>query len=339
MEDPEKQHKPPPAVSWVRRIALLASCLAWTCASSAAILANKTILVKLHFPYPVTVSWLGLLTTSCLSYIAMQLFLPKESRRHVGPRYYATRILPCGFFMAAAFLTGNVSFLFLTLAFVQMLKAFTPVVTMLLLFLVGLEAPKASLVASVVVISLGVAVASYGELNLSITGLSSMLASVAAEAIRLVLMQTLLVDTSQSIHPLQGLFYISSACTLWLMGQALVWEWGPLVRAGALAQVAANPYHFATAAVAGFSVNALAIAVIKLSSSLTLKVLGTVKDAALVMVSVSLLHEQVTRLQLWGYSLSLCGFLSYNVVKALQHRSSSADNMLRSPSGQVVKLA
>lgn len=38
---------------------------------------------------------------------------------------------------------GNVSFLFLTLAFVQMLKAFTPVVTMLLLFLVGLEAPKA----------------------------------------------------------------------------------------------------------------------------------------------------------------------------------------------------
>lgn len=41
-----------------------------------------------------------------LSYIALRFFLPKEGRRNVGVRYYATRILPCGFFMAAAFLTG-----------------------------------------------------------------------------------------------------------------------------------------------------------------------------------------------------------------------------------------
>lgn len=63
MDDSEKQHKPPPAASWALRVVLLTSCLAWTCASSAAILANKTILVQLQFPYPVTVSWLGLLTT------------------------------------------------------------------------------------------------------------------------------------------------------------------------------------------------------------------------------------------------------------------------------------
>lgn len=38
---------------------------------------------------------------------------------------------------------GNLSFLYLTLAFVQMLKASTPVVTMLLLFAFRLEKPTA----------------------------------------------------------------------------------------------------------------------------------------------------------------------------------------------------
>lgn len=33
------------------------------------------------------------------------------------------------------------------------------------------------------------------------------------------------------------------------------------------------------------------------------------------MASVMLLHEEVTVLQLWGYSLSLVGFVAYNVVK------------------------
>lgn len=47
-----------------------------------------------------------------------------------------------------------------------------------------------------------------------------------------------------------------------------------------------------------------------------LQVLGTVKDAALVVVSVALYHERVGALQMYGYSLSLMGFLAYNVAKA-----------------------
>lgn len=74
------------------------------------------------------------------------------------------------------------------------------------------------------------------------------------------------------------------------------------------------------------------------------QVLGTVKDAALVMVSVTLLQEPVTQLQLWGYSLSLSGFCAYNVVKTLQHRpkAGGADaetNGGQPPSEQAHKLA
>ena len=50
----------------------------------------------------------------------------------------------------------------------QMLKAFCPVITMLLLFATRLERATPRLVASVAVISAGVAIASYGEMHLSL---------------------------------------------------------------------------------------------------------------------------------------------------------------------------
>ena len=49
-----------------------------------------------------------------------------------------------------------------------MLKAFCPVITMLLLFATRLEKATTRLVVSVAVISLGVAIASYGEMRLSV---------------------------------------------------------------------------------------------------------------------------------------------------------------------------
>lgn len=61
---------------------------------------------------------------------------------------------------------------------------------------------------------------------------------------------------------------------LWVhvMLQAGVWELAPILRTGALSQMVSHPLHFLVAALSGFGVNILAILVIKLTSSLTLKV-------------------------------------------------------------------
>lgn len=78
-------------------------------------------------------------------------------------------------------------------------QAFCPVITMLALFIAGLEKPSHRLISSVVMIAMGTAAASYGEVNLSYIGLLIMLSSECFEAVRLVMTQMLL--TGLKLHP------------------------------------------------------------------------------------------------------------------------------------------
>lgn len=70
---------------------------------------------------------------------------------------------------------------------------------MVALFVADLEKPSHRLITSVVMIAVGTAAASYGEINLSYMGLLIMLSSECFEAVRLVMTQMLL--TGLRLHP------------------------------------------------------------------------------------------------------------------------------------------
>ena len=90
------------------------------------------------------------------------------------------------------------------------MQAFTPIVTMLALFVAGLEVPNRRLISSVVLIAVGTAIASYGEINLSLIGVIFMLLSESFEATRLVMTQILLVGLK--FHPSKAVFLRTDMC-------------------------------------------------------------------------------------------------------------------------------
>ena len=94
-------------------------------------------------------------------------------------------------------------YLSLTVAFIQMLKAFTPVITLAVLYLLEVESPSKMLVASVMGISVGTLIAVAGEMQFDTFGFVIHEVSAVAEALRIVLTQKLLQDAK--FHPVEGL--------------------------------------------------------------------------------------------------------------------------------------
>lgn len=79
--------------------------------------------------------------------------------------------------------------------------------------------------------------------------------------------------------------------------------------------VVASDIVLLNAACLGFMLNLLAFAVIKLTGSLTQKVLGTAKNVMLVVFSVFVMGEQISWKQAVGYQVSLLGFCWYQYQK------------------------
>lgn len=105
---------------------------------------------------------------------------------------------------------------------------------------------------------------------------------------------------------------------MWLLLGACVMEFPAIVAAGHQNIPGENLGLFLLAACMGFAVNVLAYATIKLASSLTLKVLGCVKNALVIVAAMILFAEEVTWTQGLGYVVSTGAFLVYVHIKMVQ---------------------
>eukprot|EP00891_Asterochloris_glomerata_P003668 jgi/Astpho2/3668/e_gw1.00059.28.1_t len=269
--------------------------VSWMCVSTGLVVLNKYLLSNVGFCYPMALSGMGMAFSSVASFIACKVLRIVPTKSAVSLRFYLTRIMPIGLGMSLALLFGNLVYLQLSMSFIQMLKAFSPVVIMVALFIAGQETPTQQLMGAVFAIAAGTALASYGEINLNPLGLACMAAAEVSEATKVVLTQVVLVG--QDFHPVEGLMYFAPACCAWLLIGVSVAEWPDMQATHAWTLVASKPFHFALAAVLGLAVNSLTYAVVILASSVTLKVASTIKGAIVVCVGMAFLNEVVTPLQ------------------------------------------
>ncbi|KAI8465701.1 MAG: hypothetical protein J3K34DRAFT_387840 [Monoraphidium minutum] len=250
---------PPQRAARVRHLALLAAAAgSWFLASSGAIIVNKTIMVDLRFPYPSLVSSLGMVGSwaAAAALCRMPSVVPPESKGAPLTREeLLTRIVPTGLLIAVGMYLGGAAYLFLSVAFIQMLKALTPVATMLCGFALGTEKFSPRLCIAVAAIAAGVAAAARGELRFSGVGFFVMLGSILCEALRLNVMQ-LIMGGNRGAHPFEALRRVAPATAVPLLVIAAATEAPRILASGALSVPAAHPWHFALSAAAGFGVNA-----------------------------------------------------------------------------------
>ena len=86
-------------------------------------------------------------------------------------------------------------------------------------------------------------------------------------------------------------------------------------RLDALDTMASHPWLFTGSALLGVVASMLTFLVIKLTNSVTLKVINTARNAAFVLCTVTLMGEEASALQVCGYVVSLCAFSVYTYFK------------------------
>jgi hypothetical protein len=152
-------------------------------------------------------------------------------------RLYLRAIIPIGLLYSASLVCSNVVYMYLSVAFIQMLKAASPVAVLFVACAWGVDNPSLRRLLNILVIVAGVALASLGEIHFSWAGFFYQLGGIVFEAMRLVLIQILLSEDGQKMDPLVSLYYYAPVCaaTNFLVALASEWpsfKWEDLARTG-----------------------------------------------------------------------------------------------------------
>ena len=316
--------------SWFAQLALsTVRLVVWLSLSSGVILSNKWLLHPMRFPFPVSLTCWHMAVSAMVGAIAVRSGM--VAKQQLSWKTWAKICLPVGALSAAALFFGNMSFMFLTVSFMQMLKANMPVIIFIVGCLFATEVFTLTSFGIMVVIAAGVAMASYGELNFSLLGVLCMFGAMSCEAVRLTLVQTLLQRQDLQLNPLSTLYYIMPISMACLLPIAYTTEARGLQDCKWLTY-AALPTLLANAAGA-VALNLSIYIVVGTMSALTMKLAAIVKDIGLVAVSCALFGDTLTFAGVFGYSIALLGVCVYNYRKIYLQEVPPVENKLSSKQG------
>mgnify|MGYP002385651928 CR=1 FL=1 len=198
----------------------------WIFFSSSTILFNKWVLASTEFTFPIALSCWHMLFASVLTHGLARtttVITPPEINRE----FYMYRVLPIALAFGVSLITANSAYMYLSVAFIQMIKACTPMVVLLLSFGAKLEQPSLALVGFIAVVCTGVIIASAGEVLFNMTGFILQVVAVVVEASRLVMIQ-ILVSGSVKVDALGSLYLYApvrsgckSSCGREIVGEEL----------------------------------------------------------------------------------------------------------------------
>ncbi|KAK2364824.1 hypothetical protein P8452_67710 [Trifolium repens] len=288
--------------------------------SSGVILYNKWVLSTLYFnfPFPITLTMIHMAFSGGVAFVlirVLKVVAPIKMTFHI----YITCVVPISAFFAASLWFGNTAYLYISVAFIQMLKALMPVATFLVAVTLGTEKLRCDVFWNMVLVSVGVVISSYGEIHFNVLGTVYQVSGIAAEALRLVLTQVLLQNKGLTLNPITSLYYIAPCSFVFLFIPWYILE-KPEMEAP---HMEFNFWIFFSNALCALALNFSTFLVIGRTGAVTIRVAGVLKDWLLISLSTVLFPEsKITGLNVIGYAIALSGVVCYNYLKIRDVRKS-----------------
>lgn len=294
-----------------RQAAVTYGCiLLWIFLSAVVILLNKYVLAYAGFPFPISLTLMHMAFCSLLSTILIKLGVTETAS--MDRSTYMQCVVPIAALFSGTLWLGNAAYLYLSVSFIQMLKAAMPVTVFLVGVGLGTEKFTLLYALNMVVVASGVCAASYGELNFVIMGVLVQSGSIVSESFRLALIQILLQKRGIKLNPITTLYYVAPACFCFLTIPFMFIE---LPKLYSSQDWRFSPGLLTLSATGAFALNMSVFLLIGKSSALTMNVAGVLKDWMLIFLSMFLYKSPVSSLQLIGYGVAFLGVVWYNYQK------------------------
>ncbi|KAF4218128.1 hypothetical protein CNMCM8980_000222 [Aspergillus fumigatiaffinis] len=284
----------------------------WIALSSSVILFNKHILDYAQFRFPIILTTWHLAFATFMTQVLARTTTLLDGRKTVKMtgRVYLRAIVPIGLFFSLSLICGNVTYLYLSVAFIQMLKATTPVAVLLATWAMGMAPVNLKVLFNVAIIVVGVVIASFGEIKFVFIGFLFQIGGIVFEATRLVMVQRLLSSAEFKMDPLVSLYYFAPVCAV-MNGVTALFVEVPNLTMGHIYNV--GVWTLLANAVVAFLLNVSVVFLIGKTSSLVMTLCGVLKDILLVAASMMIWQTPVTPLQFFGYSIALIGLVYYKL--------------------------
>ncbi|CAL5187220.1 unnamed protein product [Lathyrus oleraceus] len=296
--------------------------------SSGQIFFNKWVLSskEINFPYPLALTLLHMVFSSVVCFVLTKVLKVLKVEEGMTSEIYATSVVPIGAMFAMTLWLGNTAYLYISVAFAQMLKAIMPVAVFVLGVAVGLEVMSCKMLLIMSLISFGVLVASYGEININWVGVVYQMGGVVGEALRLIFMEIFVKRKGLKLNPISVMYYVSPCSALCLF---LPWIFLERSKMDDHGTWNFPPVLLILNCLCTFALNLSVFLVITHTSALTIRVAGVVKDWVVVLLSAALFADtKLTTINLFGYGIAIAGVAAYNNFKLKKEASRDPSNAL-----------
>ena len=292
--------------------------------STITVVSNKHLIKDAGFGNPIFVSSCGTIFAFALSTILVHGKFVSVSEPKMTFKEWFKVCVPVGFFSSITLACANIVYVYLSLSFVQMLKAFVPVVTYITHVFVGTDKYNSDFTVSLLAMVLGGMMCMNVSGKATVIGVCVMFGSHFAEAIRTVGAQWLLVNRKFGV--IESMYYFAPATVVFFIPLVVYFE-GSSLQAPGISSIANKYWYlFVVSSSWGCLVNACGLGVVKNIGAVWFKGINNIKNILLLFFGILVYGDVVTVLQAFGYALSLAGFGRYTYVKNTQMLSESSSS-------------
>lgn len=263
------------------------------------------------------------------------------------------------------------SMIFLSLTLYTMTKSIIPMIIMIVSFIAGTLKPKVTLIISVILISIGILLSVIGTTEVSYIGLALVLTACLIAGIRMVFLQKILqhedeaypqlvtdedfeIDQDEEfkawephrVSTILIFFYLSILIGLTLLPFSIALEWKKLYDLFIVFKLKDQTILYSktffilrllfiifAGAFVACILNVTEYMVIQTTSSLTLSIIGVVKELLLIAFGVLFFKDKLNFVNSFGYVVCMIGILLYKIDRiknmTLEKKEVMAKSLLR----------